>query len=577
MPSPSRKQFLEPLNLSQTGYRSAPASPGLLTPTPWAGSSSSRPGSPAQSRKQFLEPLNLSQTGHRSAPASPGLLGPTAWPGTSSARPKSPLTPLTPGFSRLLRHARSFANLGSKRNRRADAGPEYQLPPELWFKVFANIPLYQLAAVTLTSRLFCSIAQPLLFTTVSTHPPVGKNSTRKGPQSFKYRQRVADRMEFFFSPRIYSSVVKCILSLQIPEEDDVPPDPLVDGIFDSLSSLPNLKMLECRNIRLTPMRLAVLQKLQLTTLSLEMCFGEISDFACAPSVPLQEVTFKYPDASLNRDKANPCLPFLSPSHLEQLHATTISILPNLAHSPPFRKLRTLDIPVECITSDLFIPALSRCPAVDHLSLHVDSVPFARTNLESLPEGVLPRLTSYHGPHHFAAALLRSRNAQKVEISLPCHPHRLEASLKGIEPSLTSLAFRLEGVELPASLLGTIHHSFPALKSLAVREPALSSVDILTAVRSAPLHRAVEDITFHIQGRDKFNLWIPPEEAIADAISCFKKTLPAFMATYPNLKIVRFRHGSEGGRVIWHRSSLTGTFVQVAAESSGHRPSQWTPA
>ncbi|KAF8191502.1 hypothetical protein K438DRAFT_1830628 [Mycena galopus ATCC 62051] len=520
----------------------------------------------AASRKQFLEPLDLSQAGYGSGPASPGFLTPplTGTPGSTRA-PKSPL--LSPGLSRLLRHARSFTNLGSKRNRRVDGGTEYKLPPELWLKVFANIPLYHLPAVTLVSRAFCSLTQPLLFTTISTHPP---SSARKGVTTSKYRQRVSERLNFFFSTRISASVVEVLLSPKTPEEDGGPTDSLIDSVFDFLPHLPNLKSLSCRYVRLTPKRLAVLQKLQLTTLSLELCFGEMADFARAPAVPLQEVTFKYPDTSLSEDKANPCLPFLSPKHLEQLHATTTSILPTLANSPPFRKLRGLDILVECINSDLFITALSRCPAVDHLSLHVDSVPFPRSSFECLPEGVLPNLTSYRGPHHFAAAFLRGRNAQKVDVSLPCHPDRLEASLTGIEPSLTSLSFRLEGVDLPASLLGAIHRSFPRLKSLAVNEPALSSADILAAVRSIPPHYTVDDITLYIQGRDKFGLYIPGEEGIADAISCFKKTLPALLVTYPTLRVVRFMHGSEGGRVIWHRSSLSGMFVQVAAAATRFR-------
>ena len=57
------------------------------------------------------------------------------------------------------------------------------------------------------------------------------------------------------------------------------------------------------------------------------------------------MTFKYPDESLRRNEANPCLLFLSPQHLEQLHATTTSVLPTLAKSEPFKKLRTLDIPI----------------------------------------------------------------------------------------------------------------------------------------------------------------------------------------------------------------------------------------
>ncbi|KAJ7778643.1 hypothetical protein DFH07DRAFT_795427 [Mycena maculata] len=507
-----------------------------------------------------LDPLTLNGTGARGAtdfsPVS-GLLSP---PHSAVTKPKSPLSPLSPGFTRILHRARSLTSLGSKRSKRPDAGIAYRLPPELWIKVFMHIPLYLLPAVTLTCRSFNILAQPLLFSTISTHPAASPSLALRGPQTSKYRKRISERLEFFFSPRISPSIVECWISPPAPEED-APTDDIIDTIFDSLSHLPNLKKLSCRYVRLTPRRLSVLQNLQLTTISLESCFGEIADFAAAPSVPLQEVTFKYPDAALRRGKA--CLLFLSPTHLEQLHATTTSILPILSQSPPFKKLRSLDIPIECITSDLLIPALLRCPVVDHLSLHTtDCIP--RSLMESLPEGVLPLLSSYSGPHYFAAPFLRGRNAKTVDISVPCKPHGLAVSLVRLDRSLMSLSFLLEGVELPAPLLGTIHHSFPTLKKLAVGQPALASAEINAVLQAVPRHYTLSEITLHIQGRDKFNLWIPPDEAAADAVSCFSKCRAALLQTYPSLQVVRLMHGSQGARVMWRRSALSGLFVQVAA-------------
>ncbi|KAJ7184417.1 hypothetical protein C8R46DRAFT_1064004 [Mycena filopes] len=488
---------------------------------------------------------------------SPGLLSPSSITGPRSPSIKSPRSP---GFSRIMHRARSLTSLGSKRSSRRPAeayAAVNSVPPELWLKVFMNIPLYLLPAVTLTCRSFHALAQPLLFPTISTHPP-----SLRGAQTSKYRKRVMERVEFFFSPRISPSVLECSICPLTPEEEDGAPDDVIDTIFASLSRLPNLKVLSCRYVRLTPRRLAVLQNLQLTTISLEMCFGEIADFADTPSVPLQAVTFKYPDEPLRRNTVDPSLLFLSPAHLEQLHATTTSILPALARSQPFQKLQTLDIPIECINSDMFIQALSRCPAVDHLSLHTtESIP--RSLLECLPEGVLPNLTSYCGPHHYAAVFLRNRNAKHVDISVPSRSHGLEASLQGIDRGLESLSFRLHGAELPASLLSTIHRCFPVLKSLAIGEPALSTADINGVLNASPQHLGLEELTIYIQGRDKFNLWIPADEAAADAISCFKKTLFALSATYPNLKFVRFMHGSEGASVRWRCSPSSGLFVQSA--------------
>ncbi|KAF7305194.1 hypothetical protein MKEN_01234600 [Mycena kentingensis (nom. inval.)] len=506
----------------------------------------------AAARQDTYSPISLSIA--NALPATP----------KSASSLRTPLSPRSPGFTRMLHKARSLTSFGGKKSRRGvDSGIASRIPPELWLKVFVCIPLFQLPAVTLTCRTFWSLAQPLLFSTVSTHPAELPSLPLRGPQVVKYRKRIIDHVDFFFSPRIAPSVHECCIAPPSSDQDGASSDDLIDTIFDSLPLLPNLKILNCRCIRLTPRRLAVLQNLQLTAVSLEMCFGEMTDFAAGPSVALKTVTFKYPDESLRWDESNPCLFFLSPQHLERLHATTTSVLPVVSKSEPFRKLHTLELPIECIVNDEFMPALAQCPAVEHLSLHTHEL-IPRSLIESLPEGILPLLSSYSGPHHYAAPFLRNRPAKNVDISLRCNPARLEASLKGIDRTLASLSFSLDGTELPAPLFGTIHASFPALKSLAVSGPALSSADMNNVLGRVPAHYTLQELTLRIQGRDKFNLWIPPEEAAADAASCFKKMLPALLRTYPSLRAVRLLYGQENGWAMWRRSSGSGLFVKVSA-------------
>ncbi|KAJ6620310.1 hypothetical protein B0H10DRAFT_1791998, partial [Mycena sp. CBHHK59/15] len=83
------------------------------------------------------------------------------------------------------------------------------MPPELWFKVFLHIPLYLLPSVTLTCRTFCSLAQPLLFSTISTHPAALPSLALRDQQTSKYRKRITERLEFFFSMRIAPTVREC--------------------------------------------------------------------------------------------------------------------------------------------------------------------------------------------------------------------------------------------------------------------------------------------------------------------------------------------------------------------------------
>lgn len=208
-----------------------------------------------------------------------------------------------------------------------------------------------------------------------------------------------------------------------------------------------------------------------------------------------------------------------------------------------------------------MPALLRCPAVEHLSLHTtDYLP--PMLFEALPDGVLPLLKSYRGPHHFAASFLSGRTHRRVDISVPSRPHSLEASLVKLHRSLESLSFRLSSTDLPVAFLETIHLAFPSLASLSIADPALSSNEMKAVLNAVPAHYGLTELTLHVQGRDKFNLWIPPDESAADAVSCFTKVRTALVKTYPRIQRVRFLHGADGASVAWSRSPTSGLFLQV---------------
>ncbi|KAJ7132702.1 hypothetical protein C8R46DRAFT_1235653 [Mycena filopes] len=468
---------------------------------------------------------------------------------------QSPRSRRFSGFvQRTLDNARGRRSSTARRSRPVSAS---LLPPELWLKIFGYIPVFLLPSVTLTSRTFRALAQPLLFTTISTHPD-------GAPSSAKFRRRVVDRIDFFFSPHIAPTVRHCKIALTAPEDDGFPADDIIDFIFHTLPRLPNLQSLECRHLRLTPERLAVLQHLQLTTISLELCFGDITEFAIACEVPMRNVTFKYPDASRDGIKASPCPIFLSPNHLEHLHATTTEVLPALARSQCFERLTTLALPVECLSSVDLLPALLRCPAVEELTLHTSTLLVPNTLFEALPLDILPRLNFYRGPHHFAPALLAGRTVPvRVDVTVPARPHTLLASLLNLPRSLTALAFSLRTPELPPALLQAVHATFPHLAALAVRAPALTSADIRGLLASLPApHTGLRDLTLRVQGRDRFNLWIPPDESAADAAVSFGKVRGALLHAYPGLRRVRFMHGMEGASAVFVREGGSAVFYSV---------------
>ncbi|KAK7050643.1 hypothetical protein R3P38DRAFT_2866207 [Favolaschia claudopus] len=468
--------------------------------------------------------------------------------------PKSPL-------SGLFRRARGFSFISGSRRSGSNSGGESgqnSLPAELWLKIFAHIPLYLLPHVTLTCRTFRFLAQPLMFTVISTHPARDQSHSHSmTSSSSRYHKRVAERLELFFSPRIRPVVTHCKVSPPSATSDDGEDDDLIDYIFTVLPKLPNLRVLSCRHVRLTPARLHIIHSLSsLSGLTLDSCYGQMSDFPAAESFSLKEVTFKH-SASQHKSQMplGPTNLFLSPSHLEHLHATTVHVLSSLSHSPEaFSSLRTLDLPVECVASEDFIPAVMRCPAVEHLVLRTapKSTSLPSPHFSGLPDQVLPRLHSFTGPHHFAALFLRGRrvvDGHGLTVHIP-HPTRPTSLL----PSLTKLSHRslhsltcslsTPGLSSVLSLIQSLHATFPLLATLCIPQPALSTNDMKTLLNELSSHAGVRELTLRVEGRDKFGLWIPPEESEKDAMGCFGKVCRALGKTYPGIERVTFLHGSE---------------------------------
>ncbi|KAJ7268044.1 hypothetical protein C8J57DRAFT_1326460, partial [Mycena rebaudengoi] len=315
------------------------------------------------------------------------------------------------------------------------------IPPELWLKIFSY-----LQSVTLTCFLFRQLAQPLLFAKICTHPPPHSIALRATTD--KYRRRTTKRLEFFLSPLIAPAVRECWVDPPSPEDDDLPTDVLIDAIFDGLRKLPNLKVLGCRSIRLTPKRLAVLQRLALTSITLESCLSDLTDYTTLPAVPLSHVTFKYHDAASQGAVLPPLLSlFLSARHLQRLSATSTDILPVILRSRPFKRLVMLEIPTECLVSPYFLPALAQFPALERITLHTlnPSGQFPRADvISNIPRNLMPNLRFYRGPRNYAALFASKRALKTVEISLPCKQHRLLRTLAQIKCELDYLSFRLEG-------------------------------------------------------------------------------------------------------------------------------------
>ncbi|KAJ7713005.1 hypothetical protein B0H16DRAFT_1623165 [Mycena metata] len=459
------------------------------------------------------------------------------------------------------------ARQGFKRTRSGSMSTSqlHLVPPELWIQIFSYLttPL-DVKAVSLTCQSFRQFAQPLLFTKIYTHPAPPAMALR-GLQANKYRRRTSQRLEFFLSPLIAPAVRECWIDPPSAEDDDLPTDVLIDAIFDGLCNLPNLKVVGCHAIRLTSNRLAVLRRLTLTNVTLESCLSDLTDFSGHSPMPFSTVTLRYPDVPPQEYALSPLFSlFLSPRHLHRLTATSTDILPVIAGGR-FTRLVQLEVAAECLTSDLFIVALSHCPALERITLQVGPEGhILRTGVPSaLPENILPNIKFYRGPRNYVALFASTGRLQTIEISVPAKVHRLLRTFGQLKCPLDYLSFRVDG-QLPKTLLESVHKLFPTLRTLSVNDPAVSTPELQALLHEASPCPSTRVFRIRVEARDRYNLWIPPMEEATDALDCYKKLHAEIERVFPNLSTLKIMYGLEGASVVWKRSADSRKLVQITA-------------
>ncbi|KAK7050556.1 hypothetical protein R3P38DRAFT_2865836 [Favolaschia claudopus] len=464
------------------------------------------------------------------------------------------------------------ARQGFKRTRSTGSESETQshldlVPPELWLQIFAYLSSHvDLKAVSLTCISFRQLAQPLLFTRIYTHPPPPTLALR-GIQTTKYRRRTTQRLDFFLSPLIAPAVRECWIDPPSAEEEDLPTDVLIDAIFDGLRKLPNLKVLGCRSIRLASKRLEVLRCLSLTTLTLESCLSDVTQHTHLPALSLSSATFRYHEAVSRDASLSPLFSFfLSPRHLQRLASTSTEVIPVLARRRSFTRLLQLEIPVECLTSTSFISALSHCPSLERITLLTDAeghLPSRSSTVSAIPKNTLPNLKFYRGPRNFAALFASTGRLQTVELSIPVKVHRLLRTLGQLKSAVDFLSFRVDG-DIPKTLLESIHTLLPSLRTLSINDPPVSPLTLHTLLEETTPRNTTRVFRMRVEGRDRYNLWVPPVEDAVDALDCYKKIRSDIERVYPNLSTLKLLYGVEGASVVWRRNAGTGQLVQATA-------------
>jgi hypothetical protein len=140
-------------------------------------------------------------------------------------------------------------------------------------------------------------------------------------------------------------------------------------------------------------------------------------------------------------------------------------------------------------------------------------------------------------------------------------HRLLRTFGQIQSALDYLSFRVDGT-FPKTLIESVHTIFPTLRTLSINDPPVSTSGLLALLGETSPRTNMRVFRIRIEGRDRYNLWIPPTEEAADAVDCYKKIRPELERVYPNLTTLKLLYGLEGGSVVWRRSAETGRLVMA---------------
>ncbi|KAF7293852.1 hypothetical protein HMN09_01181200 [Mycena chlorophos] len=491
-------------------------------------------------------------------------------------------SPLVSVVDRARRLPTAFKRMRSQSSASASgqacASEIYHLPPELWLHIFAFIAatassssrlqpaqIEAIRALALTCRAFRGLAQPLLFRRISTHSKIPKQ-TYVGLPATKHQRRasLSERQAFFLSPRIAAAVREICIDAQDLDDAET------DAIFDGLFRFPNLKMLVCRNLRLSLWRIATLHDLSLASIGLDSC--ETSDPAISgptgavpPPLPLDGVAFKHPKTETMDDDALVDLfsLFLAPNRLQRLSSTSAQLIPALAlSSKPFTKLLHLEIPASSLHEPSFIAALSLCPSIRRLDIQTERAVSSGSRLHTsipttLPPSVLPNLGIYRGPRNYASLFCYRPESEArvhtVELTSLSSAPRLFQTLRSLPSKLENLVIRIDG-EVPKTLFSTIHQRFPTLRSLSVNDPVLSFGPLREMLNECAEEGTVlpslRSLRVRVMGKERYNLWVPPAAEANDVIQMFGKLRADIGSVYPGLTSLKFVHGIENSTVVW---------------------------
>ncbi|KAJ7303613.1 hypothetical protein DFH08DRAFT_903755, partial [Mycena albidolilacea] len=352
----------------------------------------------------------------------------------------------------------------------------FELPPELWLKVFQSLPMDTIQNVHVVSSLFYDLSCGFLFNAVTLYPATF------GDEAFD--KRVTDRgfeqLAFWSSEKIATHIRSFTVNLARTEMSIVVGScpSLVSACFEAVSRFKNLRMLTCSlsssaNIEIPALHVDALPFLR----SLHIHGGRLVR-PTSPLIQLKIEDFFYTKIPSTHplgalESPIPYLSVLDPTSLRRLYlrsGSMISIEHFLENMAPYQNLRSLDLSLlEPTNVNRLHTWISTFPAIHDLTV---SLVLNTDSADTLPSTPLtPHLRTYTGPPDLVPLVLRGTPAPRgltiIQYYAPELLHALRASGSEAYPSLTSLTMRALYPDLGSPSLRDALAFFPNLRALTI--------------------------------------------------------------------------------------------------------------
>lgn len=314
---------------------------------------------------------------------------------------------------------------------------EYEgVPPELWLHVFSSLKddKADLTTLTIVSKSFAALAQPLLFQHITIrlacgqHPTSGRLTCR-----VDCLERVTERIQFSTQERIAHAVTTIEFSPMISYArrggtgNSTEVAVVADLVIRMLPLFPRLRLFRCTHLILQPQHLSTISGMSnLRSFCATNCHLSEGSHSHTYESPIQDFTMAWQGntsdllgVTLSPHSHKRWFPFVNPSHLRALNLAPLDafldwmLVDLIDRNIQLHALRSLGLPWMAVRSESFVPLLECTPLLQELRFTVRPSHRTITMGHPLPRHVLPNLSVLEAPDHALPFLLESKSLREL--------------------------------------------------------------------------------------------------------------------------------------------------------------------